>query len=82
MKRNETKRHAATVRIILMLLLASLSRADPIETYLALGDSIAFGVTNVFPVSFGDQGYVCLFADFLATQANGIRPRCQSGDSR
>jgi hypothetical protein len=39
MKRNETKRHAATLRLILVLLLASVSRADPIETYLALGDS-------------------------------------------
>jgi lysophospholipase L1-like esterase len=58
-----------------MLLLASLSRADSIETYLALGDSIAFGVTNVTPVSFGDQGYVSLYANFLATQAKGIRPR-------
>ena len=75
MKRNETKRHAAIVRAILMLLLASLSRADPIGTYLALGDSIAFGVTNVTPVSFGDRGYVSLYADFLAIQANGIRPR-------
>ena len=75
MKRNGTKRHAAIVRVILILLLASLSRADPMETYLALGDSIAFGVTNVTPVSFGDQGYVSLYADFLATQANGIRPR-------
>ena len=73
MKRNETKRHAI-VRAILMLLLASLSRADPIGTYLALGDSIAFGVTNVTPVSFGDQGYVSLYADFLATQAMAIRP--------
>ena len=75
MKRNKTKRHAAIVRTILILLLASLSRADPIGTYLALGDSIAFGVTNVTPVSFGDRGYVSLYADFLAIQANGIRPR-------
>jgi hypothetical protein len=36
---------------------------------------MAFGVTDVTPVSFGDQGYVSLYADFLATQANGIRPR-------
>jgi lysophospholipase L1-like esterase len=45
------------------------------ETYLALGDSIAFGVTDVTPVSFGDQGYVRLYADFLATQGGGLRPR-------
>ena len=59
---------------VLTLLLAGLSRADSIETYLALGDSIAFGVTDVTPISFGDQGYVRLYADFLATQGNGLRP--------
>src|SRR5579862_1694799 len=75
MKRNETKRCTAIVGVVLILLLARLSRAATLETYLALGDSIAFGVTNVTPVSFGDQGYVSLYADFLATQANGIRPR-------
>lgn len=57
-----------------MLLLGTMCRADTMETYLALGDSIAFGVTDVTPISFGDQGYVSLYADFLATQANGIRP--------
>ena len=59
---------------ILTLFLANLTYADPIETYLALGDSIAFGVTSFTPVSFGDQGYVSLYADFLATQGNGVRP--------
>lgn len=74
MKRSEVKVHAWTAPIMLAFCLTTVSRASPIETYLALGDSIAFGVTNVFPVSFGDQGYVSLFADFLATQANGARP--------
>jgi lysophospholipase L1-like esterase len=64
----------AAAAAVLTLFLVSLSRADSMETYLALGDSIAFGVTDVTPVSFGDQGYVKLYADFLATQANGIRP--------
>jgi lysophospholipase L1-like esterase len=48
--------------------------AGPIETYLALGDSIAFGQTNIIPVSFGDQGYVTLYADFLGKQNAGVRP--------
>lgn len=74
MKRYETKIHARVAPIILALFLATVTRADPIKTYLALGDSIAFGVTDFTPVSFGDQGYVSLYADFLATQANGIRP--------
>jgi lysophospholipase L1-like esterase len=74
MKRTESEALTRIAFIILALLVAGVSRADPIETYLALGDSIAFGVTNVIPVSFGDQGYVRLYADFLATQANGMRP--------
>jgi lysophospholipase L1-like esterase len=74
MKCNESKVLTRIALVSLSLFSAAVSRADPIETYLALGDSIAFGVTNVFPVSFGDQGYVSLYADFLATQANGIRP--------
>jgi lysophospholipase L1-like esterase len=74
MKRTNTNRHDALVLVILIPLLAGLSRADSIQTYLALGDSIAFGVTNVTPVSFGDQGYVSLYADFLGTGTNGIRP--------
>jgi len=74
MGRNDSKVQTRIAFVILPLFMAGVSRADPIETYLALGDSIAFGVTNVFPVSFGDQGYVSLYADFLATQANGMRP--------
>ena len=41
------------------------------RTYIALGDSIAWGQTNVVPVSYGDQGYVELYADWLATQDDG-----------
>jgi len=74
MKTIEVKLHAWIVPVTLAVCLTTVSHAGPIETYLALGDSIAFGVTNTIPVSFGDQGYVSLFADFLATQANGVRP--------
>ena len=44
------------------------------QTYLALGDSITFGETNVIPTSYGDQGFVKPFADYLATQNGGVRP--------
>jgi lysophospholipase L1-like esterase len=67
-----TSRRAA---LVFMAMLASTPAvAGPTETYLALGDSIAFGETNIIPVSFGDQGYVKLYADFLATQNAGVRP--------
>lgn len=48
----------------------------PTETYLALGDSVAFGYTTAAdsPPSLGDQGYVRPFADWLATQHGGVRP--------
>src|SRR5690242_8917127 len=44
-------------------------------TYLALGDSVAFGETDfTHNPSNGDRGYVSLFADSLATQNGGVRP--------
>jgi lysophospholipase L1-like esterase len=46
-----------------------------VQDYIALGDSIAFGETDVIPQSKGDQGYVSLFADWLATQHHGVRPQ-------
>jgi lysophospholipase L1-like esterase len=57
-----------------VVLLPISGLAGPLQSYLALGDSIAFGETNVLPVSFGDQGYVKLYADFLAGQDAGLRP--------
>lgn len=48
----------------------------PTETYLALGDSLAFGYTIAADTqpSLGDQGYVRPFADWLGTQHGGVRP--------
>src|SRR5262249_47051056 len=45
------------------------------KTFIALGDSLAFGQTDVLPISYGDQGYVKLVADWLATQFDGHRPK-------
>jgi lysophospholipase L1-like esterase len=58
------------------LTLADQSRAD--MTYLALGDSVTFGIDPSTPAaqlpSFGNQGFVKPFADFLASSNGGIRP--------
>jgi lysophospholipase L1-like esterase len=47
-------------------------------TYLALGDSVAYGRTSELtpnlPITLADQGYVRLFGDWLATQNGGVRP--------
>ena len=47
------------------------------STYLAIGDSVGFGITTTASytqLSTGDRGYVSLYADYLATQNAGIRP--------
>ena len=44
-------------------------------TYLALGDSVAFGETDfLHNPSYGDRGYVSLYANSLASQNGGARP--------
>jgi len=65
---------ATRIAAISLAIHPCLVAAGPVQTYLALGDSIAFGETDVIPVSFGDQGYVKPFADFLASQNGGDRP--------
>ena len=43
--------------------------------YIALGDSITFGETDLAYVpSFGDRGYVGLYADYLGARNGGVRP--------
>ena len=50
--------------------------ADAAEVYIALGDSITFGETDlVYRPSFGDRGYVSRYADALASQNGGVRPQ-------
>lgn len=45
------------------------------RNYIALGDSYALGYTTPSaPASNGDQGYVSLFANALATRLGGVRP--------
>jgi lysophospholipase L1-like esterase len=49
--------------------------AGVVETYLALGDSMAFGETDfTHNPSNGDRGYVGLYADYLGALNGGVRP--------
>src|SRR4051812_4210107 len=78
MLRMVSRRSALSALILLGLapLLPAVARGeDRGRTYIALGDSLAFGVTNITPVSFGDQGYVKPYADWLATRDDGGRPK-------
>jgi lysophospholipase L1-like esterase len=57
--------------------LVSSAVAQTPYTYLAIGDSVGFGITNgasYTQPSNGDRGYVSLYADYLATQNAGLRP--------
>jgi lysophospholipase L1-like esterase len=50
--------------------------AGTIRDYIAVGDSLAFGETNwTSNPSFGDRGYVKPYADSLASQNGGVRPK-------
>ena len=70
-----TRPRAVTGLAWVLLTLVAISPAKADSIYLALGDSVAFGQTDVVPVSNGDQGYVSRFADHLASVSGGIRPQ-------
>lgn len=64
-------------RLVAIALCASTMLAGPAwaDAYIALGDSITFGETDLrYVPSDGDRGYVDDFADFLATRNGGDRP--------
>ena len=67
---------AATLALAaLSLATPRFTSAAPIQDYLALGDSMAFGETNwTQDPSNGDRGYVSLYANSLASQNGGVRP--------
>jgi hypothetical protein len=73
---NRTFRSAYFVLAALVILTTcGTAKADPIQTYVALGDTLAFGSSSLTPQpSFGVQGYVQQFASFLGTQNNGVVP--------
>ena len=65
------------MRLIALTVIAVTTIAGPATaaTYLALGDSITFGETDLrYVQSFGDRGYVSQFADTIASRNGGIRP--------
>lgn len=69
-----TTKHLTTLGAI--LLTAAISQVQPASAaYIALGDSITFGETDLqYIPSFGDRGYVGLYADYLASVNGGDRP--------
>ena len=63
--------------LMIVAALAGTASAQTSYTYLAIGDSVGFGITNgasYTQFSNGDRGYVSLFADYLTTQNVGLRP--------
>jgi lysophospholipase L1-like esterase len=71
-------RRSACAPLILVLCLIAPGRSRADLVYVALGDSLTFGTDPSTPSaqlpSFGDQGFVRPFADFLASQNGGVRP--------
>jgi uncharacterized protein (TIGR03382 family) len=67
-------------RLLAVLSVAGLSAAamaQPNSTYIALGDSVGFGITtgaSYSQISNGDRGYVSLVADWFGSQNGGTRP--------
>jgi lysophospholipase L1-like esterase len=58
-----------------MLAATRPAAASSMQTYLALGDSMAFGETDfTHNPSNGDRGYVQPFDNFLASQNGGVAP--------
>ena len=63
----------AAVLLAPALVPTSTALAGPV--YVALGDSITFGETDLSYVqSYGDRGYVGDYADYLAGRNGGVRP--------
>ena len=70
-----TLRSLSPFALAVFLALAAPRQALAQPVYIALGDSVAFGQTNVLTPGFGDQGYVAPFATFLgSTFYAGTRP--------
>lgn len=67
------KSFLTTTLVATASLVSVCAHATP--TYIALGDSITFGETNLqYVQSYGDRGYVGDFANILASRDGGIRP--------
>lgn len=67
-------RHIILSTAVLAAALGLAQSAAAAPAYVALGDSITFGETDLSYIqSFGDRGYVGRYADTLASR-NGVRP--------
>lgn len=61
--------------LVLVAAMNPFQRATAASVYVALGDSITFGETDLrYVQSYGDRGYVGLYADYLASLNGGVRP--------
>ena len=71
-------RFSSAIIGIAALVLASVAPRPTLAgsmTYIALGDSVAFGETDfAHNPSYGDRGYVSLYANSLAASNGGVRP--------
>jgi lysophospholipase L1-like esterase len=66
---------AATVALTLVVAMSRGALADKL-TYLSIGDSVAFGETNFSnDPSYGNRGYVSLYANYIAGQNGGVLPK-------
>ncbi len=66
---------AAVAAAVLASTFSLVGRAEAAPVYVALGDSITFGETDLqYVQSNGDRGYVGDFANILANQNGGVRP--------
>ena len=69
---------ALCLTILLILGLGTSGECRAGQVYLALGDSLTFGLDPSTPASlvpsFADQGFVRPFADFLGSKDGGVRP--------
>src|SRR6516162_6331657 len=72
--RGKSFRWAMAIAVATAFALIQTAQAGYVESYLALGGTLDFGETNVRPTSYGDQGFVKPYADWLATQNGGVRP--------
>jgi len=67
----------APIVAVVLAAAGAASGAYAQQTYIALGDSVGFGITtgaSYTQLSSGDRGYVAPVADWLASRNGGVRP--------
>lgn len=73
-----TKTWLASLPLCVAMILATSERSRADMVYLALGDSVTYGIdpSSDWPPtpSYADQGFVKPVADYLASQNGGVRP--------